>query len=100
MIANPSDRPPLDVEGEWQRLKAAVGELERRGLVGMERLDQATLAALQRQLRQQQHHIFHYIGHGDFDPQSEDGLLILEDEQGKSRPVSGQYLGTLLYDKN
>ena len=47
VIANPSDTPTLDVEQEWVRLSAAVEMLEARGLLQVERLDQATLMALQ-----------------------------------------------------
>src|SRR5262249_14407665 len=40
-------------------------------------------------------HIFHFIGHGRFDPDPEvqDGILMLESDDGKSYPVSGQLLG-------
>jgi tetratricopeptide (TPR) repeat protein len=47
-------------------------------------------------LRQGEYHIFHFIGHGGFDQQANDGVLMLEDDEGRGRAVSGQYLGTLL----
>jgi hypothetical protein len=50
-------------------------------------------------LKRVDYHIFHFIGHSDYDAQKEDGVLLLEDEQGKSRTVSGQYLGMLLHDE-
>ena len=99
MIASPRDYPPLDVEKEWQQLKSAVADVEQRGLLVLERLATPTLSALQKQLRRADYHIFHFIGHGGFDQQAQDGLLMLEDEQGNSRTVSGQYLGMLLHDK-
>lgn len=101
MISSPKDYPSLEVEREWARLKEAVGDLEERGLVMMERLPQAetTLAGLQRRLRQGAYHIFHFVGHGAFDERAQDGVLLLEDEEGHSRPVSGQYVGTLLHDE-
>lgn len=99
MIASPRDYPTLDVEQEWQRLKQATAGVEQRGLLVLERLPTATLAALQKQLRSVDYHVFHFIGHGGFDPQSEDGVLVLEDEDGKGRVVSGQYLGMLLHDE-
>ena len=64
----------------------------------VERLEQATLPALQRRLRRGEYHIFHFIGHGAFDERAQDGVLLLEDEAGGGRPVSGQELGTLLRD--
>ncbi len=98
MIASPRDYMPLDVEHEWQVLKQAVAALERRGLLIVERLDKATLTALQKQLQRADYHIFHFIGHGGYDAQAEDGVLLLEDEHGQSRTVSGQYLGMILHD--
>jgi hypothetical protein len=99
MISSPSDHPPLNVEGEWAKLKEALGDLEQRGLVALERLEDATLTALQRRLRQGEYHIFHFVGHGGFDERAQDGVLLLEDEHGRGRPVSGQYLGTLMHDE-
>jgi hypothetical protein len=99
MISSPSDYPPLDVEGEWAKLQEALGGLEQRGLVTLERLETATLSALQRQLRRGGYHVFHFVGHGGFDQRAQDGLLIMEDEEGRGRPVSGQDLGTLLHDE-
>jgi hypothetical protein len=99
MIASPSDYPALDVEQEWRKLSEALDDLERRGLVALERLEESTLAALQRRLRQAEYHIFHFIGHGGFDQQAQDGVLVMEDEAGRGRQVSGNYLGTLLHDE-
>ena len=99
MVSSPSDYPVLDVDKEYENLRQALSELEGRGLVQLTRLDKATLAELQRQLRRDDYHIFHFIGHGGFDQQAEDGVLLLEDENGKGRPVSGRYLGTLLHDQ-
>jgi tetratricopeptide (TPR) repeat protein len=99
MISCPSDYPQLDVEQEWTRLREALGDLEQRGLVAIDRLEEATLLALQQRLRREEYHVFHFVGHGGFDQQAQDGVLLLEDEGGRGRPVSGQYLGTLLHDE-
>jgi tetratricopeptide (TPR) repeat protein len=101
MISNPGGHLALDVEGEWRVLKEAVGDLERQGRVILERLGrgEASLPALQKQLRRKEYHVFHFIGHGAFDERAEDGVLLLEDENGQHRPVSGQFLGMLLHDE-
>ncbi|UCF29584.1 MAG: CHAT domain-containing protein, partial [Chloroflexota bacterium] len=99
MISSPTDFEPLDVEKEFQTLVDGLGDLVARGLVKLERLEEATLANLQRQLRKDDYHIFHFIGHGGYDEQAEDGVLMLEDENGRGRAVSGRYLGTLLHDQ-
>lgn len=98
MISSPSDYPRLDVEREWSKLSESLSDLERRGLVVLERLEEATLASLQRRLRRGEYHILHFIGHGGFEQATQDGVLILEDEQERGRSVSGQELGTLLHD--
>jgi pSer/pThr/pTyr-binding forkhead associated (FHA) protein len=99
MISSPSDFPQLNVEQEWGKLNEALDDLKRRGLVELHRLDRASLIALQKQLRQDEYHIFHFVGHGGIDKQTREGVLILEDENGLSRQVSGQDLGTLLHDE-
>jgi hypothetical protein len=99
MISSPSDFPTLDVEKEFETLVNGLGDLQQRGLVKLERLEKATLVNLQRQLRKDDYHIFHFIGHGGYDEKNEDGVLMLEDENGRGRAVSGRYLGTLLHDQ-
>lgn len=98
LIASPRDHAPLDVEREWQRLRAALGDLERRGLVTLERIELATLAELQRRLRRGSYHVLHFVGHGGFNERRQDGELLLEDEERLSYRISGQDLGMLLHD--
>jgi formylglycine-generating enzyme required for sulfatase activity len=99
MISGPQDYPRLDVDQEWAKLRESVADLEQRGLLQLERMQSATLRELQRLVRQQDYHIFHFIGHGGFDEQAEDAVLILESEAHKGRPTSATYLGTLLRDE-
>ena len=42
------------------------------------------------------YHVFHYIGHGSFSEGRGDGVLALEDEEGRSRLASGERLAYLL----
>ncbi len=86
MISAPEGLPALDVEGEWQRLQEATALLQARGLIALERLDTATLIALQHRLRAEEYHIFHYIGHSDYDTQTQQGLIVFENEQDNTRP--------------
>ena len=50
------------------------------GQLAIERLETASLGALQRRLRRETYHIFHFIGHGEFDQELQEGVLILEAE--------------------
>ena len=99
LIASPQDMPPLDVEREWNNLQASLADLTAQGLVRLDRCPQPTLPELQRALRRQEVHIFHFVGHGGYDSREGDGVLLFEDEQQRGRPVSGRQLGTLLHDE-
>ncbi|MBI4671360.1 MAG: CHAT domain-containing protein [Chloroflexi bacterium] len=98
MISLPEDEEALAAEQEWRNLKQAVEELEGRGLIVVERIDDATLAALQTRLRRGVYHIFHYVGHGAFDVERNESVLLFEGAQGRAKKIGGQMLGTLLRD--
>jgi hypothetical protein len=90
MIASPTEidgRPiaKLDVEGEWTRLQEAVAPLQDR--VELVRLDRATPKALQTRLRQEAFHVFHFIGHSEYDELTQQGLLLVEDEKDVAKGV-------------
>ncbi len=98
MISSPADYPALDTEAEWSKLDESLDPLEADGMVEVTRLERATLQSLQRALRREEYHIFHFMGHGGFDEQSSDGVLVLENDDGGSRQVTGRELGTILTD--
>ncbi len=98
VIASPAGLPALDVESEWLSLLDAVDFLGKEKRMIFERLQRPTLLELQRKLRQGEFHVLHFIGHGEFDDQAQEGILMFEDEQGRTRPVTGQHLGRLLAD--
>jgi hypothetical protein len=99
MVSSPSDVVQLDVEQERAKLEESLAELTERGGVQIRWLEEATLQSLQRELRRDDYHVFHYIGHGGYDRASDDGMLVLEDGSGRSRFVSGMELGTILADE-
>ncbi|MGH9307847.1 MAG: CHAT domain-containing protein, partial [Vicinamibacterales bacterium] len=98
MISSPADYPALDVEAEWTRLTAALQPLLAAGHISIDRLDDASLPALQKRLRKSQYHMFHFIGHGEFDQASQEGVLVLETANHRGHRVGSQYLGMLLHD--
>jgi len=99
MVSSPSDVIELNVEEEKSRLEDALADLVSEGHVEIVWLEKATLGALLRALEERDLHVFHYIGHGAFDEQAGDGVLMLEDEAGRGKPVTGMYLGQLLRDE-
>ncbi len=96
MISAPSDLAQLDAEQEWARLKGALEPLVSQGLVEVDRLEDGTLAALPRALRLREYHVLHFIGHGGYDENAQDGALALEDAAGKTRLVTGRDLSMMI----
>src|SRR5262245_23018627 len=98
MASSPIGYDALGVDKEWSNLKAALGKMFP-GLVEVERTEKATLMALQERLSEgRQYHIFHYIGHGGFDPRTGKSVLVMEDDHRQARFVDGQQLGVLLHN--
>ncbi|OQX08654.1 MAG: hypothetical protein BWK80_47925, partial [Desulfobacteraceae bacterium IS3] len=97
-ISSPADYPPLDVEGEISRLRQALAPLIKTGRVKVKGLMHVTFRAIQRILRKETFHIFHFIGHGGFDAKSNEGVLVMEDEQRRSVTVGADRIGALLHD--
>jgi hypothetical protein len=95
MISSPSDYPELDVEHEWNALTGALAEQVAEGHVVVERLP-ANMSTLRRRLRREQFHVFHFIGHGAYRRDWDDGVLVLEDSNGRPHEVPGEELGGLL----
>ena len=96
MISAPTDVPGLEGEEEWGKLTGALDDLIRDGLVEVDRLEAGTLAALQRPLRLREYHVLHFIGHGGYDEDAQDGALALEGADGKTRLVTGRDLGLMI----
>lgn len=98
VVSNPRDVAKLDVEEEWNRLSGSLRPVQERGLLNLERLDTATLSALQDRLRRGYVHILHFIGHGVFEEASGQGALYFEDEAGRAREVTSEVLGAVVHD--
>jgi hypothetical protein len=100
MVVSPDDFPRLDIEREKQRVETALEQLEARGLVKITWLESPTWRDLQRALQGGPWHIFHFIGHGGFDHQTDEGQVVLADESGQSYFLNAAQLGRLLADHN
>jgi hypothetical protein len=98
LAASPLDQPPLQVDREWEALRAALAGLQRRGLVLLERLEEARLSRLRARLRQGEYHVLHVVGHGRYDPRAQSSVLLLEDERDSraSRETTAAELARLL----
>ncbi len=96
MVSSPSDYPQLDVTREQANLQESLGELVGVEMVTLTFVEKATLPALSDCLLRGRYHVFHYIGHGGFEEISQDGVVVLEDENRLGQWVSGERLAVLL----
>ena len=98
MVSSPVDTPQLEVEKEVRLLQANTADLVQAGLLELVYEREATLSKLQHHLSYSTFHVFHFIGHGAFDPSAQEGVLLLERADGTAHRVKGSYIGTLLHD--
>jgi len=92
VTASPADRMPLDVEGELAAIEEAVRPLGNQARVIP--LPHATRRTLRQHLIDDDPHVLHFAGHGDFDGQ--EGTLVLENECDRGERLPGTMLATLL----
>jgi len=98
MTASPGGLAQIDVDREKQRVERAIKGLQAPGLVKLTWLEGQTWQDLQRVMRRGPWHIFHFIGHGGFDANTEEGLISLENEEGQVHLLRATQLGRLLAD--
>lgn len=96
VVALPFDVTPLQADHEIALLQQALESLLRAGLVELKVIAGATVKELQNELRQNDYHILHFVGHGEYDDDGQEGVLLFEDEGGRSHRISGERLGILL----
>ena len=99
VIADPSDLPRLNVDQEKERVAQALAPLQAGGDIALTWLAGSTVTDLQRALRRGPWHIFHFVGHGGFDRQADEGVVVLTDEQGRAKPLLATQLARLLGDE-
>ena len=99
MVASaPTDLPELDGDAEFARVQEALADRVAAGLVVVDRLPKATVSQLGEWLRTNDVHVLHFIGHGEFDPRLEEGVLYFCDDYGRSSAVTSSVLGPFVRD--
>lgn len=89
----------LNVQAERRNLEAAMAGLQAEGRVVLELVEPPTLRCLRERLSAlTSYHVLHFIGHGRFDAEHQQGFLALEDEHGRLDEVDGQLLANILHD--
>jgi hypothetical protein len=93
-VAAPEDWTPLPAGDEVAGIRQALRPLVDGGLLSLAVEPHATKQGLRQHLLGDAPHVLHYVGHGGL--ADDRGVLILEDGQGRSDPLDGPTLGTLL----
>lgn len=102
IIAAPGDLEALNVESERSRIEKALAPLIEKRLVELVWIARPTLQGLMEAMLPGRGpwHVFHFIGHGAFNPGKDEGQIVLEDEDGKADLLSASRLAMLLADHN
>jgi CHAT domain len=98
VISSPRGFAPLDVEKEREQLARALAHPRGEGLVDVRWAPEATWATLQDLLLSGEWHAVHFIGHGDFDIERDEGVLALTRHDGRADLVEAGRLVDLLHE--
>lgn len=96
IVSSPNGLAELDVEKEKDNLVRAIARPAARGLVDLRWAEDATWSTLQELLLSEEWHVIHFIGHGDFDFEREEGILALVGRDGRPNRVEGSRFVDLL----
>lgn len=96
VISSPKGVASLDLEHESTQIRDNWG---KRLDVQVDFLEIATISRLQEQLAATQYHVLHFMGHGDFDQEIGQGVLVMEKEDGTADFLTGKSLAVLLRDE-
>ena len=104
VAAQPVGLGLLSADEEEQLIRRSFQDLEAEGLASVEVMLAATPEALHDRLRsfadagrrQDQFDIVHFIGHGEYRTDEDEGYLIFEDGNGGMHPVSAECLREIL----
>ena len=96
MSASPKYATPLDTAAEQERIQQELASSIDAKRVQLEFVQGASLAALNEALTRFKPHVFHFAGHGAWDDDKDDGVILFADHAGFQQAVNGRDLGTLL----
>jgi len=96
MIASPRGMPVLDVAAEQQRLEQALHAQIDSGRVELTWLDDASWPGVHDKLLERQWHVLHFVGHGGYDVETDEGLLVFVGSDGRPDYVPASRLADLL----
>ena len=97
VMSSPEGVAPLNLDQERQLIQKSWARQTGVEVNFLER--PATTQRLSDKLVEKDYHVLHYMGHGDFDRATGQGVLLLEDENSQPLALDGQTLGgVILHD--
>jgi hypothetical protein len=96
MVASPRGLPAIDVDAERDRLESALEAQLDSGRVELHWLDEVTWEGVHGLLLQQEWHVLHFIGHGTYDVETDEGVLAFVGQDGRADYVTASSLADLL----
>lgn len=85
VLSSPRDAPALDVMQERDIIQEALREGVVQGFTQLHVLEHGLVPEISQAMRDFHPHVFHFIGHGQFE--GEGAWMLLEDEDGYALPV-------------
>ena len=95
MTALPGDLAALDAGTEKRRLREILAPLQASGLIAVDWVDGQSWEAAQDALYGGCQ-VFHFIGHGGFDPARGEGVIAFADQRGRRQLIRASALADLL----
>jgi hypothetical protein len=96
LVASPDGMTALDVEAERTKLSQALAEPIADGRIQLKWLMQASWEQVQDELLSGTWHVLHFIGHGDYDRRTDQGVIALVGDDGGTHLVEADRLARLL----
>ena len=96
LVASPRGLDPLDVDAEMDRLAEALAEPVAEGLVEVVWVPQATWEGVHTRLLAGEWHVMHFVGHGDYDAGTDEGVLAMVGNDGRADLIEASRLADLL----
>ena len=94
LIAGPVGFQPLDVSREESNIRTSWSQVEG---VELTTLAHATAPRLREALLDGNYQVVHFIGHGDYDEERGESVIMLENETGQAAPIGGTLLANIFH---
>jgi hypothetical protein len=98
VVASPQGRAALDVAAERDHLLTALATPIAEHLIELDWVPQATWDGVHEKLLSNRWHVLHFIGHGEYDPTSDQGVIALVGEDGRAEIIEAERLVDLLHE--